>query len=169
MPKPLSNDHAPYFSRYIDLVETDDVRNAFAEQQLQLSTIFNAIPDSKADFAYADGKWTVKQLVQHLIDCERIFAYRSLWVARNAPDPLPGFDENAFAEMADVSNRTLQDLKNEFIAVRTSTNALFNSFTNEDLQRRGISNTKEITVNALGFIIIGHLTHHYNILKERYL
>ena len=169
MPKPLSNDHAPYFSKYIDLVNSDDVCKAFAEQQLQLSTIFNAIPDSKADFAYAEGKWTVKQLLQHVIDAERIFAYRALWIARRATEPLPGFDENAFAEIADVSNRTLQDLKNEFIAVRNSTMALFNSFTNEDLQRRGISNTKEITVNALGFITMGHLTHHCNILKERYL
>ncbi|MBS4064398.1 MAG: DinB family protein [Chitinophagaceae bacterium] len=169
MPKPLSNDHAPYFSKYVDLVSSDDVCKAFAEQQLQLSAIFNAIPDSKADFAYAEGKWTVKQLLQHVIDAERIFAYRALWIARRAAEPLPGFDENAFAEIADVSNRTLQDLKNEFIAVRNSTMALFNSFTNEDLQRRGISNTKEITVNALGFITIGHLIHHYNILKERYL
>jgi uncharacterized damage-inducible protein DinB len=169
MPKPLSNDHAPYFSKYVDLVNSDDVCKAFAEQQLQLAAIFNTIPDSKANFAYADGKWTVKQLVQHIIDAERIFAYRALWIARNAPDALPGFDENAFAEIADVSNRTLQDLKNEFIAVRNNTMALFNSFTNEDLQRRGISNTKEITVNALGFITAGHLTHHYNILKERYL
>ncbi len=169
MPKPLPNDHPPYFSRYIDLVESDDVRQAFAEQQLQLAAIFNSIPDAKADYAYADGKWTVKQLLQHVIDTERIFAYRALWIARNAPDALPGFDENAFADIADVSNRSLQDLKNEYIAVRSSTNAMFNGFTDEDLQRRGISNTKEVTVNALGFITVGHLTHHYNILKERYL
>jgi uncharacterized damage-inducible protein DinB len=169
MPKPLSNDHAPYFSRYIDLVTESDVKKAFEVQQLQLPAIFNAIPDSKADYAYADGKWTVKQVILHLTDAERIFAYRALWIARQANIPLPGFDENAFAAIADVSNRTLQDLKNEFIAVRSATKFLFDSLNDDELQSRGVSNNVEITANALGFITLGHLIHHYNVMKERYL
>jgi uncharacterized damage-inducible protein DinB len=169
MPKPLSNDHAPYFSRYIDLVTENDIKKAFEAQQLQLSVIFNSIPEAKADYAYADGKWTVKQVIQHLTDAERIFAYRSLWIARKAETPLPGFDENAFAAIADVNSRSLQDLKNEFMAVRSATQFLFESLNDEELQRRGVSNNVEITVNALGFITLGHLTHHYNVLRERYL
>lgn len=169
MARPLSTDHAPYFSKYIDLIEGDDIKEAFAAQQLKLEVILNAIPDSKADYAYAEGKWTVKQLIQHLIDTERIFAHRAHWIARRANVPLPGFDENAFAEHADVSKRSLQELKNEFIAVRNSTHLMFDGFTNDDLAQRGTSNTKELTVNAAGFITLGHLVHHFNVLKERYL
>lgn len=168
MARPLSTDHPPYFSKYIDLIEGDDIKKAFGAQQLQLQEILNVIPDAKADYAYADGKWTVKQLLQHIIDTERIFAYRALWIARKSEAPLSGFDENAFAANADVSNRSLQDLKNELITVRSSTQMLFDSFTEVDLQQRGISNTKEITVNAIGFITLGHLVHHNNVLKERY-
>lgn len=169
MARPQPGDHAPYFSKYIELISGDRIQEAFAEQQLQLPSILNAFPDAKADYAYAEGKWTVKELLQHVIDTERIFAHRALWIARRAEAPLPGFDENAFAQHADVSNRSLQDLKNEFVAVRSSTQFLFDSFTEADLQQRGISNTKEITVNAIGFIALGHLVHHYTILKERYL
>jgi uncharacterized damage-inducible protein DinB len=168
MPKPLSIDHPPYFTKYIILIGEDNIKEAFVHQQLQLPVILNAIPDSKADYAYAEGKWTVKQLLQHITDTERIFAYRALWIARGSETPLSGFDENTFAENADVLNRNLQDLKNEFIAVRSSTQFLFNSFTETDLQRKGISNSKEITVNAIGFITLGHLVHHNNVLKERY-
>jgi uncharacterized damage-inducible protein DinB len=169
MPKPLPTDHAPYFSKYVDLVEGDNIKHAFAQQQLQLATMLNSIPDEKADYAYAEGKWTVKQVLQHIADAERVFAYRALWIARRSETPLSGFDENAFAEHADVSSRSLDELKNELIAVRSSTQYLFNSFTEADLQQRGISNTKEVTVNAIGFITLGHLIHHYNVLKERYL
>jgi uncharacterized damage-inducible protein DinB len=168
MAKPLVSDHAPYFSTYINLVEVDDLKKAFEQQQAQLAVLLNSVPDSKADYAYADGKWTVKQVLQHIIDAERIFAYRALWIARKAEIPLPGFDENAFADIANVSSRTLQDLKNELVAVRSASQFLFNSFSTEELERRGISNTKEITVNALGFITLGHFSHHIKILKERY-
>lgn len=169
MAKPLSIDHPPYFSKYVDLVDEEDIKLAFAHQQLQVATILNSIPSAKAEYAYAEGKWTVKQLLQHIIDTERIFAYRALWIARRSETPLSGFDENAFAQHADVSSRSLDDLKNEFIALRSSTQYLFNSFTETDLQQRGISNNKEITVNAIGFITLGHLIHHVHVLKERYL
>jgi uncharacterized damage-inducible protein DinB len=168
MARPLSTDHAPYFSNYINLVAGDDIEKAFEDQQLQLAGLLNSVPDNKADYAYADGKWTVKQVLLHIIDAERIFAYRALWIARKAETPLPGFDENSFAAIADVGNRKMEDLKNELVAVRSATQFLFNSFTEEELSRKGISNNKEISVNALGFITLGHLTHHFNILKERY-
>jgi uncharacterized damage-inducible protein DinB len=169
MARPLSTDHPPYFSNYINLVEGDDVKKAFEDQQLQLAALLNSVPDTKADYAYADGKWTVKQVLLHIIDAERIFAYRALWIARKAEAPLAGFDENAFAAIADVRNRKIEDLKNELVAVRSATQFLFNSFTEEELSRKGVSNNKEISVNALGFITLGHLIHHFNILKERYL
>lgn len=169
MAKPLSTDHPPYFKKYIDLVSGDEIQEAFKTQQTQLATMLNAIPDSKADYAYAEGKWTVKQLLQHVIDAERIFAYRALWITRKAAEPLPGFDEDAFAAVADVSQRSLQDLKNELVAVRSATQYLFNSLGKDELQRRGIASGKEVTVNAIGFITLGHWLHHINVLQERYL
>ncbi|HEX4958312.1 MAG TPA: DinB family protein [Lacibacter sp.] len=169
MAKPLSTDHPPYFKKYIDLVSGDEIQEAFKTQQTQLATMLNAIPDSKADYAYAEGKWTVKQLLQHVIDAERIFAYRALWIARKAAEPLPGFDEDAFASVADVSQRSLQDLKNELVAVRTATQYLFSSLGEDELQRRGIASGKEVTVNAIGFITLGHWLHHFTVLQERYL
>ncbi|MBX9783116.1 MAG: DinB family protein [Chitinophagaceae bacterium] len=169
MPKPLLTDHAPYFSRYIDLVKEDDSKTAFQNQNALLADFLSTLPYSKADYAYAEGKWTIKQVVQHLIDCERIFSYRALWIARKSNTPLSGFDENAFAEHADVSNRTLKDLADEMIALRAATQKMFSSFTEADLQSRGISNNNEITVNAIGFITLGHVLHHKQIVEERYL
>lgn len=169
MPKPLSTDHAPYFSKYIDLVKEEDVKTAFENQTELLKDFLNSLPDAKADYAYAEGKWTTKQVVQHLIDCERIFSYRALWIARKSNTPLPGFDENAFAENADMSNRSLKDLTDEMLALRTSTQKMFSSFREVDLQNRGISNNNETTVNAIGFITLGHVLHHKQIIEERYL
>lgn len=169
MPKPLTTDHPNYFTKYIQLVQEEDVKQAFQNQNALLKTFFSSIPETKASYAYADGKWTVKQLMQHIIDAERIFSYRSLWVARKGEAPLPGFDENTFADLADASNRTLKDLIDELIVVRTATQLLFNSLSEEELQYKGISNTHTVTVNAIGFIALGHILHHKIILEERYL
>lgn len=169
MPRPLPTDYAPYFANYINLVNDEDVKQAFQNQDSLMQTFFASIPETKASYAYADGKWTVKQLLQHLIDAERIFSYRALWVARKAEAPLPGFDENIFAQLADGTNRTLKGLIDELITVRNATRLLFYSFKEEELQYKGISNTHPVTVNAIGFISIGHILHHKKNLEERYL
>jgi uncharacterized damage-inducible protein DinB len=169
MPRPLPAHHAPYFAKYVSLVQEDDVKAGFQNQTALLTNFFSSIPNEKADYAYAEGKWTIKQLIQHLIDTERIFSYRALWIARKSETPLPGFDENAFAELADGSKRTMKDLIEELLAVRASTKMLFDSLSNEELQYSGISNTHPVTVNAIGFITLGHILHHKNILEERYL
>jgi uncharacterized damage-inducible protein DinB len=169
MPRPLQADYAPYFAKYVSLVQEDDVKAGFQNQTALLASFFSSIPNEKADYAYAEGKWTIKQLIQHLIDTERIFAYRALWIARKNEVPLPGFDENKFAEMADGSKRSMKDLIEELLAVRASTKMLFDSLTNEELQFSGISNTHPVTVNAIGFITLGHIVHHKNIIEERYL
>lgn len=169
MPKPLAADHAPYFAQYISLVQEDDVKAGFENQSALINSFFNSIPEEKAGYAYAEGKWTIKQLLQHLIDAERIFAYRALWIARKSETPLPGFDENQFAEIADGSKRTMKDLIAELVAVRASTKMLFDRFTAEELQYAGISNKNNVTVNAIGFITLGHILHHKKIIEERYL
>lgn len=169
MPRPTTHDYASFYHNYIMNVEEDDVRIAFQQQSLLLDSFLASIPESKADHAYAEGKWTVKQLLQHIIDAERIFTHRALWFARHSPPPLSGFDENEYAAVADVSKRSVASLADELRAVRKSSEFLFNSFTDKDLNTSGTANTHAITVNALGFVTLGHFLHHKRILEERYL
>lgn len=169
MPRPTTNDYDPFYHNYVMNVQEDDLRNAFEKQSTIIDSFLASIPDSKADHAYADGKWTVKQLLQHMIDAERIFSHRALWFARQSAAPLSGFDENEYAIIADVSRRTIQSLADEFKAVRKSTEHLFNSFSWKELNTSGMANNNSITVNALGFVTLGHFLHHKRILEERYL
>lgn len=169
MSQPTINDYAPYYHNYVMSVQEDDLKTAFLNQSSTMELFLNSIPEAKADYAYAEGKWTVKQLLLHMIDTERIFAHRALWFARQSPVPLSGFDENEFAAIADVNNRTLQSLVEEMIAVRRSTVSLFHSFSEKELNTAGTANNHSITVNALGFVTLGHFLHHKRILEERYL
>jgi hypothetical protein len=169
MPKPIATEHAPYYTKYIDLVNEDDVHDGMNRQTALIESFFRSIPAAKADYAYAEGKWTVKQLLQHLIDTERVFAYRALWIARRSGTPLPGFDENKFADVADLSNRLMNELVDELLAVRKSSQLMFSSFTAVDIQQTGMANNNPLGVNAIGFVMLGHILHHKNILEERYL
>ncbi|MEJ8819887.1 DinB family protein [Lacibacter sp. H407] len=169
MPRPTTHDYALFYHNYVMNVQEDDVRSAFDQQSSVLDSFLSSIPESKADHAYAEGKWTVKQLLQHIIDAERIFTHRALWFARHSPAPLSGFDENEYAAVADVSKRSVASLADELRAVRKSSEFLFNSFTDKDLNTSGTANTHAITVNALGFVTLGHFLHHKRILEERYL
>lgn len=127
------------------------------------------IPMDKFDYRYAEGKWTIKDIIQHVIDTERIFAYRALRISRNDTTPLPGFEENDYVENTNANGRGIQDLLAEFSAVRYATLFLFKSFSEEQLKRMGMASNTAISVRAIGFIIIGHQKHHQNIFQERYL
>lgn len=127
------------------------------------------IPMDKFDYRYAEGKWTIKDIIQHVIDTERIFAYRALRISRNDATPLPGFEENDYVENTKANERGIQDLLAEFSAVRYATLFLFKSFSEEQLKRMGTASGTAIFVRAIGFIIIGHQKHHQNIFQERYL
>lgn len=127
------------------------------------------IPMDKFDYRYAEGKWTIKDIIQHVIDTERIFAYRALRISRNDITPLPGFEENDYVENSKANERGIQDLLAEFSAVRYSTLFLFKSFSEEQLKRMGTASGTAISVRAIGFIIIGHQKHHQHIFQERYL
>jgi hypothetical protein len=159
----------PYFDRYILKVADDvSIMDAFDD----FGTSFLAKHESKLkaleDKVYAPEKWTAKQIIQHLIDTERIFAYRTLRFARRDTTPLPGFDENAFAASANVSHRSMDDLLYEFEIVRNSTKLLFESFGNDEYTAEGAVMGKPISVLAMGFTIIGHPIHHIQVLEERY-
>lgn len=127
------------------------------------------IPLDKFDYRYAGGKWTIKDIIQHIIDAERIFSYRALRISRNDQTPLPGFEENSYVQNANANGRTIQELLTEMAAVREATLLLFKSFSDEQLREIGIASDNDISVRAIGFIIIGHQKHHQRIFKERYL
>ena len=127
------------------------------------------IPMDKFDYRYAEGKWTIKEIIQHIIDTERIFAYRALRISRNDKTPLPGFDENEYINNTAANNRGLQDLLTEFSAVRHSNIFLFKSLSVEQLERTGIASNAGVSVRAIGFIMIGHQKHHQKVFEERYL
>jgi hypothetical protein len=169
MPKPIEGTFPPYFATYINKVTEDNVTEAFLNQQGIVNSFFDNIGEEKANSAYAAGKWTLKELLQHLIDTERIFAYRSLCIARKEMNSLPGFDENEYAANSQANSRSWKSLIEEFKLVRRSTEMLFDSFNEEMINQPGFSNNNRVTVNALGFITVGHLAHHIGVIKERYL
>jgi uncharacterized damage-inducible protein DinB len=158
-----------YYHKYINLVMQDDLSNAFTQNQQKLIDLLESIPNERWDYSYAEGKWSIKELVQHLIDAERIFCYRALCFARKDTVELPGFDENTYAMNSKANQRSKEDLVQELQAVQQSSAAMFNSFDEEQLQASGIANNNSIYVSALGFIIVGHAIHHKRILEERYL
>jgi hypothetical protein len=134
----------------------------------QAEQVLPRLPESKADHRYAEGKWTVKEKLQHVIDTERIMAYRALTIAREDTTPLPGFDENSYAQTANVAHRSLKDLGDELIAVRKTTLYLFRSFDQTAFGRIGQANKNPVSVLGLAYIIAGHQRHHFAILQERY-
>lgn len=166
--RPSSSEFAPYYGKYIEMITQNHPLGALEASFQEATEFLASIPVEKADYRYAEGKWTVKELLQHCIDTERIMAYRALSFARNEIKPLPGFDENAYAGVADVSSRTLQDMTSEFLQVKQSDISLYRSFKTEDLLRQGTMSGGPASVRALGFIIAGHQRHHFNILGERY-
>jgi uncharacterized damage-inducible protein DinB len=127
------------------------------------------IPMDKFDYRYADAKWTIKEIIQHLIDSERIFAYRALRFSRADKTPLPSFDENQYVSNTNATHRSIQDLLTEMAVVRQATLSLFKSFNPDQLEFMGNASGKDVSVRAIGFIIIGHQKHHQKIFQERYL
>jgi len=158
-----------FYHNYISYVPGDDLVEAFHSQTPAFIQFIESIPPDKYDYRYADGKWTVKEVLQHIIDAERIFSYRALRFARKDPTFLPGFDENAFADNAEAGKRDWNNLVEEFKSVRMSTEYLFASFDDDQLNAAGTSNNNSIYVLGIGFIVIGHSMHHVKVLKERYL
>lgn len=169
MPRPDLTRVPPFYHKYINLVTEDNLLAALANESKNLFQFLDPIPESKQDYAYATGKWTLKELLQHMIDTERVFAYRALSFSRKDPNKLPGFEENDWASASNSAGRNWVDLIEEFKAVRKSTEHLFASFNEEQLNAAGLANNNSIYVMAIGFICVGHANHHVGIIKERYL
>jgi hypothetical protein len=167
MTVPDLNRVPPYYHKYISKVKTEDLNESL--QSGDHVSFLKTIPAGKWDYRYAPGKWTIKELVQHIIDTERIFSYRALRFARKDATPLPGFEQDDYVLHAESGNRTPAGLIKEFEAVRTATAALFDSFTENQLESEGTASGASVYVRAIGFIILGHSIHHIDVLKERYL
>jgi hypothetical protein len=168
MARPQPNESAPFYHKYIALAQGDTVTEVVNNYAFDLQEFYNSLPDDLADYAYDENKWTVKQVLQHVTDAERIFAYRVLRISRNDQTPLPSFDENAYVENGFASGRALSSLKQEFNAVRAATDMFLLSLNDEQIKRVGTASNNPVSVNALAYIIYGHLLHHKNILQERY-
>lgn len=158
-----------FYKGYVKLVEQPDVLQALRISGYRAMEVLHSIPESKCDFRYAEGKWTIREVLCHMLDAERIFAYRALRFARNDKTNLPGFDEGEYAKHLHAAGRSLRQIGDQMQHLRSSSVDLFESFNEEMLVRRGTANKNEMSVVALGFIIAGHEIHHCKILQERYL
>lgn len=167
--RPDSTEYAPFYADYIARVPDGDVVAILRDEGRELVTTLDAIPESRGGHRYADGKWSVRQVVGHIIDAERIFTYRALRLARGDATPLPSFAENDYAQTAGSDARTLADLVAELRAVRESTARLFASLPEDAWPRRGMVSGREVSVRALAYITAGHARHHLTILREQYL
>lgn len=166
--RPAPDEHLPYYSRYIDLVPNADLVTLLGEQISETVSTLSRTPPDREDYAYAPGKWTIKDVVGHLTDIERVFSYRALSIGRNDPSPLPNFDEQAAVPAAQYSRLPLAALLAEFEAVRNATIYLARHLDAGALLNRGLANGAVITPRALLYIIAGHERHHFAMLRERY-
>lgn len=169
MPRPDLARIPEYYHRYINQVPEKDLMPALSDQKGNFIKLLKKIPVEKRSYRYAKGKWTIKEVLQHIIDTERVFAYRALCIARKDAAHFPSFDEDAYAANAKTAKRNWDDMVEEFKVVRRSTELLFASFDRQQLDTDGIASGRSMYVLGIGFIIAGHLTHHETILKERYL
>lgn len=169
MPNLTPGTHPAFIKNYLSFIDADTVAEAIEKYSSSISDFFKNIPHEKVSYRYAQGKWNIKEMLQHIIDAERIFAYRALSIARHDKTPLPGFDEKTYAAAVNADERSWESLLDEFQAVRKSTDLLLQSFTQDQLKQSGTTNNEPNTVEALGFLVFGHILHHINILKEKYL
>lgn len=158
-----------YYKPYIDLVNELDIVLSLQQSLDETITFFNSIPDNKWLYSYAEGKWTIKEIIQHILDTERIFAYRALCFSRKENIALPGFDQDVYLENSNANTRTKDSLIEEYKVIRDASITLYKSFTKQMLLHVGVASESPLSVRAAGYIIVGHEKHHCNIIKARYL
>lgn len=166
---PANAEYAPYYAGYVARVPVGDIVETLARQQAEMVELIAGMSAEQAGFRYAPGKWMAKEVVGHVIDAERIFAYRALRVGRNDKTPLPGFEENDYVTFGNFESRAIIDLAQEFDHVRASTLDLFRQFSAEAWLRTGVANAFDVSVRALAWVIAGHELHHREILRTKYL
>jgi hypothetical protein len=167
--RPQPGEYAPYYERYISLVSGNDVLGALEEQRRQTLLFLSARTDADGEFRYAPGKWSLKELVGHVNDSERIMSYRALRIARGDTTPIEGFEQDDYVRNSPFGARSIEDLVEDYIAVRRATVSLLRNLDEAAWSRRGVANQNEVTVRALAYTIAGHELHHRKIVEEKYV
>ncbi|MGO9269951.1 MAG: DinB family protein [Terriglobia bacterium] len=166
--RPEATEYAPYYGKYISLVPDGDILALLEEQLRGTTALLSSVSEEQAEYRYAPEKWTVKQVVGHLTDTERIFAYRALRISRNDATPIEGFEQDDYVRYGPFETCKMTDLVEDFAAVRRATLSLFRRLDPDAWQRRGTANRNEVTVRALAYTSAGHELHHLAILKDKY-
>lgn len=167
--RPKAGEYNAYYDKYISLIPGTDVVGTLAGQLPKTVALLSSLSEQDGELRYAPGKWSLKEALGHVIDTERIMAYRALCIARGDRTPLAGFEQDEYVRGGPYATIRLADLVEEFKNVRAATIALFRNLREEDWKRQGVANKNDITVRALAYVIAGHELHHRNILEERYL
>ncbi|HEY6224204.1 MAG TPA: DinB family protein [Gemmatimonadales bacterium] len=167
--RPGADEYAPYYGTYIGKVPDGDLRAMLASQLAETLELIRSIPESRGGYRYAPDKWSIREVLGHLADSERIFSYRALRIGRGDTTPLPGYEQDDYVPVGRFDARTLRDLADELVAIRQATIHLFAHLDDAALERRGTASGKPVSVRALAYIIAGHERHHVEILKSRYL
>lgn len=166
---PDASEFAPYYGKYTSRVKTENIVATLESQGERTQAVFGGVSEADAGFRYAPEKWSIRQMLGHVADAERIFSYRALRIARGDTTPIEGFEQDDYIRNAPFERCTLRELLNEFAAVRAATVLLFRSLDHNAWMRRGIASNNEVSVRALAYIIAGHELHHIEVLKEKYL
>ena|SRR5690348_2370044 len=169
MTRPQTTEAADYYFKYIDLITSDDVVPAIKEQLGQTVRILEGISEEQSLKSYAPGKWTIREVLNHVNDGERLFLWRAFWFARGFQDALPSFDQDVAVQYANANETSWAQLVGEFKTVRAATISLIETFPDEAWSRTGVASDNPVTVRALVYIIAGHVAHHMNVLREKYL
>lgn len=166
---PASSEYVHFYSTYVGLVEKGNIINTLNKQMHELYTLINSVPGDKAYFSYAPDKWTLKEVIGHMIETERVFSYRAMAISRSEQQPLPSMDQEEYMVDNNYNSRTLANLSNEYLALRVSTIHLLSNMNKTMIRKKGNASGFNVTVRALAYIIAGHERHHVNIIKEKYL
>jgi DinB family protein len=166
--RPEPGEYNPYYDRYISLVKGADVLTALDTQRRQTMLLLSGRDESEGDFRYAPGKWTAKEVLGHICDSERVFSYRALRIARGDRTPMEGFEQDDYVKNGPFARASLEDLVEDYIAVRRATLTLLRNLDEAAWMRRGVANKSEVTVRAIAYTIAGHELHHRRILEEKY-
>lgn len=169
MNRPDTNEYAPYYERYVSLVADTDILAELGSQPTHLQDMLTAMPEERGAFRYAEGKWSIKELISHVIDGERIFGYRALRISRGDETPIEGFEQDGYIENSHANDRSFAELLEEFSLLRRANMMMFKNLDDSDWGRTGTASNASVSVRALAYIMAGHIEHHLGILKERYL
>jgi len=169
MTRPTANEAAHYYFRYIDLIKSDDIVPVFEQQMGEMLQFLSGISEEQSLHSYAPGKWTIREVLNHVNDGERVFAGRAFWFARGFTEALPSFDQDVAVRYAHANNTSWAELVEEFKILRLGTISLFKTLPEEAWERTGVASDSPVSVRALAYIIAGHVAHHIGVLREKYL